>query len=61
MNKLGVLVLELLHPGKRDKAIQEYRRALTKAAGQELDHSRYVRVVNKKWLEERPQKAFVRK
>ena len=46
--------------GKRDMAIQEYKLALTKAADNELHHGQYDMVVNKKWVEERLQKPFVR-
>lgn len=47
--------------GKRDMAVQKYRLAQSEAAGQELHHSQYDMVVNQKWVEERLQKAFVRK
>lgn len=52
-------IFEIL--GKRDMAIREYKLALAKETGQGLNHGQYDMIIDRKWVEERLQKPFIRK
>lgn len=47
--------------GRRDEAVREYNLALGKANGQEMHHSQYDMVVDRKWVEERLKHPFTRR
>ncbi|HEY4611959.1 MAG TPA: M1 family aminopeptidase [Bacteroidota bacterium] len=51
-------LLDLL--GKREEALEAYRKALAKEGGNALNHGQYGMVVNKAWVEKRLAKPFLR-